>query len=160
MFPWNLRQLISYFFALIIYSINFLKTARKTFATGNAIYPLPRTIIHITNDNSIFRKEGIGGGNQSSWILPRFLVQVFVAHLDSPLVLVQVYAAHPFSFLCCGFLFFVFVFCFFFFALFVFVLCFVCLYNCITLNIFYCSIRNNWIGHKFHNLETSSPIHT
>jgi len=31
-----------------------------------------------------------------------------------------------------------------------------------TLNIFYfyCSIINNWIGHKFHNLETSSPIHT
>ena len=29
-----------------------------------------------------------------------------------------------------------------------------------TLNIFYCSIRNNWIGHKFHNLETSSPIYT
>ena len=57
--PLNLRQLISYFFALIIYSINLLKTARKTFATGNAIYPLPRTIIHITNDNSIFRKEGI-----------------------------------------------------------------------------------------------------
>jgi hypothetical protein len=27
---------------------------RKTFATGNAIYPLPRTIIQITNDNSIF----------------------------------------------------------------------------------------------------------
>ena len=59
MLPWNLRQLISYFFALIIYSINLLKTARKTFATGNAIYPLPRTIIEITNDNSIFRKEGI-----------------------------------------------------------------------------------------------------
>jgi hypothetical protein len=58
--PWNLRQLISYFFALIIYSINLLKTIRKTFATGNAIYPLPRTIIQITNDNSIFRKEGIG----------------------------------------------------------------------------------------------------
>jgi hypothetical protein len=57
--PWNLRQLISYFFALIIYTINLLKTARKTFATGNAIYPLPRTIIQITNDNSIFRKEGI-----------------------------------------------------------------------------------------------------
>jgi hypothetical protein len=57
--PWNLRQLISYFFALIIYLINLLKTARKTFATGNAIYPLPRTIIKITNDNSIFRKEGI-----------------------------------------------------------------------------------------------------
>ena len=56
MLSWNLRQLISYFFALIIYSINLLKTARKTFATGNAIYPLPRTIIH---DNSIFRKEGI-----------------------------------------------------------------------------------------------------
>jgi hypothetical protein len=36
------------------------KNARKTFATGNAIYPLPRTIIQITNDNSIFRKEGIG----------------------------------------------------------------------------------------------------
>jgi len=32
--PWNLRQLISYFFALIIYSLNLLKTARKTFATG------------------------------------------------------------------------------------------------------------------------------
>jgi hypothetical protein len=30
----------------------------------------------------------------------------------------------------------------------------------LTLSIFYCSIRNNWIGHKFHNLETSSPIHT
>ena len=59
MLPWNLRQLISYFFALIIYSINLLKTERKTFATGNAIYPLPRTIIQITNDNSIFRKEGI-----------------------------------------------------------------------------------------------------
>ena len=41
MLPWNLRQLISYFFALIIYSINLLKTVRKTFATGNAIYPLP-----------------------------------------------------------------------------------------------------------------------
>jgi len=27
-----------------------------------------------------------------------------------------------------------------------------------TLNIFYSSILNNWIGHKFHNLETSSPI--
>ena len=50
--PWNLRQLISYFFALIIYSLNLLKTAMKTFATGNAIYPLPRTIIQITNDNS------------------------------------------------------------------------------------------------------------
>ena len=56
---WNLRQLISYFFALIIYSINLLKTDRKTFATGNAIYPLPRTIIQIINENSIFRKEGI-----------------------------------------------------------------------------------------------------
>jgi hypothetical protein len=44
---------------LIIYSINLLKTVRKTFATGNAIYPLSRTIIQITNDNSIFRKEGI-----------------------------------------------------------------------------------------------------
>ena len=62
--PWNLRQLISYVFALIIYSINLLKTARKTFATGNAIYPLPRTIIQITNDSSIFRKEGIAN-NQS-----------------------------------------------------------------------------------------------
>ena len=29
-----------------------------------------------------------------------------------------------------------------------------------TLNIFFCSILNNWIGHKFHNLEMSSPIHT
>ena len=59
MLPWNLRQLISYFFAFIIYSINLLKTARKTFANGNAIYPRSRTIIQITNDNSIFRKEGI-----------------------------------------------------------------------------------------------------
>jgi hypothetical protein len=33
-------------------------------------------------------------------------------------------------------------------------------YRCLTLNIVYCSIRNNWIGHKFHNLKTSSPIHT
>ena len=60
--PCNLRQLISYLFALIIYSINLLKSARKTFATGNAIYPLPRTIIQITNDNSIFPKEGIRSG--------------------------------------------------------------------------------------------------
>ena len=30
----------------------------------------------------------------------------------------------------------------------------------VTLNICYCSIINNWIGHKFHNLEASSPIHT
>jgi hypothetical protein len=29
----------------------------------------------------------------------------------------------------------------------------------VTLNIFYCSILNNWIGHKFHNLEASSPTH-
>jgi hypothetical protein len=43
-------------------TINLLKTARKTFATGNAIYPLPRTIIQIMNDNSIFRKEGITAG--------------------------------------------------------------------------------------------------
>ena len=49
MLPWNLLQLISYFFAFIIYSINLLKTDRKTFA---------RTIIQITSDNSIFRKEG------------------------------------------------------------------------------------------------------
>ena len=26
-----------------------------------------------------------------------------------------------------------------------------------TLSIFYCSILNNWIGQKFHTLETSSP---
>ena len=26
----------------------------------------------------------------------------------------------------------------------------------LILSIFYCSIINNWIGHKFHNLETSS----
>ena len=62
--PWNLRQFISFFFALNIYSINLLKTSRTTFATGNAIYPLPRTIIQITNDSSIFRKEGIAN-NQS-----------------------------------------------------------------------------------------------
>jgi hypothetical protein len=35
-----------------------MKNRQKNFATGNAIYPLPRTIIQITNDNSIFRKEG------------------------------------------------------------------------------------------------------
>ena len=74
-FPWNLRQLISYFFVLIIYSINLLKTARKTFATGNAMYPLPRTIIQITNDNSIFRKEGIHVEIKTSahgpiWVIP------------------------------------------------------------------------------------------
>jgi hypothetical protein len=34
--PWNLRQFISYFFTLIIYSIDLSKTARKTFATGYA----------------------------------------------------------------------------------------------------------------------------
>ena len=37
---------------------------------------------------------------------------------------------------------------------------YLCASYSVTLNIFYCSIRNNWIGHKFHNLETSSPIHT
>jgi hypothetical protein len=66
--PWNLRQLISYFFALINYPINLLKTARKTFATGNAIYSLPRTIIQITNNNSIFRKEGISASRKSDFI--------------------------------------------------------------------------------------------
>jgi hypothetical protein len=75
--PWNLRQLISYFFTLIIYSINLLKTVRKTFATGNAIYPLPRTIIQITNDNSIFRKEGI---SRSLYVKQQSLV-----HLSLPL---------------------------------------------------------------------------
>jgi hypothetical protein len=75
--PWNLRQLISYFFALIIYSINLLKTVRKTFATGNAIYPLPRTIIQITNDNSIFRKEGISRS--------LYVKQQSLAHLLLPL---------------------------------------------------------------------------
>jgi hypothetical protein len=57
--PWNLRQLISYFFALIILFNKFIKNRQENFATGNAIYPLPRTIIQITIDNSIFRKEGI-----------------------------------------------------------------------------------------------------
>ena len=77
MLPWNLRQLISYFFTLIIYSINLLKTVRKTFATGNAIYPLPRTIIQITNDNSIFRKEGISRS--------LYVKQQSLAHLSLPL---------------------------------------------------------------------------
>jgi hypothetical protein len=36
-----------------------VRIPRKTVATGNAIYPLPRTIIQITNDNSIFHREGI-----------------------------------------------------------------------------------------------------
>jgi hypothetical protein len=34
------------------------------------------------------------------------------------------------------------------------------MYICITSNICYCSRINDWIGHKFHNLETASPIHT
>jgi hypothetical protein len=29
----------------------------------------------------------------------------------------------------------------------------------VTLNIFDCSILSKWIRDKFHNLETSSPIH-
>ena len=29
----------------------------------------------------------------------------------------------------------------------------------VTLSIFDCSILNKWIRHKFHSLETSSPIH-
>ena len=33
-------------------------------------------------------------------------------------------------------------------------------WSLVILNICYCSIRNNWVGHKFHNLDTSSPIHT
>ena len=57
--PWNLRQLISYLFRAYYLFNQFIKNRQKAFATGNAIYPLPRTIIQITNDNSIFRKEGI-----------------------------------------------------------------------------------------------------
>jgi hypothetical protein len=64
--PWNLRQLISYFVALIIYSINIYITNRQeNFATGNAIYLLPRTIIQIANDNSFFRR-----GNKNSLNIP------------------------------------------------------------------------------------------
>ena len=29
----------------------------------------------------------------------------------------------------------------------------------VTLNIFDCSKLKKWIRHKFHNLETSSPMH-
>jgi hypothetical protein len=89
--PWNLCQLISYFFALIIYSINLLKIARKTFATGNAIYPLPRTIIQITNDNSIFRKEG----KRSKNCLP------FVRTWDPARFFGEVRLVHLFNYLCC-----------------------------------------------------------
>jgi hypothetical protein len=74
--PWNLGQLISNLLALIIYSINLLKTARKTFAIGNAIYPLPRTIIQITNDNSIFRKEGIYIYSQTNFTLNIEIVNI------------------------------------------------------------------------------------
>ena len=84
MLPWNLRQLISYFFALIIYSINLLKTARKTFATGNAIYALPRTIIQITNANSIFRKEGIETlKTVILWIITQFRHTLLYAYFFS-----------------------------------------------------------------------------
>ena len=37
-----------------------IKNRQENVCNGNAIYPLPMTIIQITNDNSIFRKEGIG----------------------------------------------------------------------------------------------------
>jgi hypothetical protein len=58
--PWNLRPLISYFFCTYYLFNQFIKKNRKeNFATGNAIYLLPRMIIQIANDNSIFRKEGI-----------------------------------------------------------------------------------------------------
>jgi hypothetical protein len=33
------------------------KKRQQNFATGNAIYLLPRTIIQIANDNCLFRKE-------------------------------------------------------------------------------------------------------
>jgi hypothetical protein len=54
MLPWNLRQLISYFFAFIIYSINLLKTDRKTFATGNAMSN--STVIFLTDVSDVWRR--------------------------------------------------------------------------------------------------------
>ena len=45
------------------------KKHQKNFATGNAIYLLPRTIIQIAKDNSIFLKERIGEGkSHSNWV--------------------------------------------------------------------------------------------
>jgi hypothetical protein len=49
------------------------KKGQENFATGNAIYLLPRTIIQIANDNSIFHKEGIFLGIKTDYI-PRAVV--------------------------------------------------------------------------------------
>jgi hypothetical protein len=37
--PWNLLQLISYFFAFIIYSINLLKTKKSKLTPSNIVKP-------------------------------------------------------------------------------------------------------------------------
>jgi hypothetical protein len=47
------------FFSTYFIQSIYKKKGKENFATGNAIYLLPMTIIQITNDNSIFRKEGI-----------------------------------------------------------------------------------------------------
>ena len=43
------------------------------------LYPLPRTIIQITNDNSIFRKEGISTGKFISEKTGLYLISVSIA---------------------------------------------------------------------------------
>ena len=70
----RIHQLISYFSRLLfiqsIYKME--KKRQQNFATGNAIYLLPRTIIQIANDNSIFRKEGI------FWLHARYERKLFI----------------------------------------------------------------------------------
>ena len=70
----RIHQLISYFSRLLfIQSIYKMEEKRQqNFATGNAIYLLPRTIIQIANDNSIFRKEGI------FWLHARYERKLFI----------------------------------------------------------------------------------
>jgi hypothetical protein len=52
------------------------KKSQENFATGNAIYLLPRTIAQIANDNSIFRKEGI------FWLHARYEKKIFVWYIN------------------------------------------------------------------------------
>ena len=47
-----------FFLHLLFIQSIYKKKRKENFATGNAIYLLPRMIIQIANDNSIFRKEG------------------------------------------------------------------------------------------------------
>jgi hypothetical protein len=51
--PWNLRQFISYFFALIIYSINLLKTDEYSLLTSTARVVLPVISIDLVDEYSL-----------------------------------------------------------------------------------------------------------